>query len=714
MNAATAARRPPSRALVAASALVGVAALVTAALGVTGGRDAAAASDPVAPAAGPLEVAVIGDYGVDTAAEGQVASMVAGWSPDMVVTVGDNYYTTGSETGTARYDRVVGKYYCAFLAGAAAGTNCPSGGTSATNRFFPATGNHDYTDGGIANYQAYFNLPGAGVTSQAASGSELYYDVRNGSLHLFFIDSQAALGSATSMSTQKAWLQAALGASDAPWKVVVLHHPPLSSSSTHGSSTGMQWPYATWGADLVLTGHDHTWERVESGGITYAVNGLGGAGRYAFSSTPVAGSVARYNANWGALRLSIDATTLTGEFLAVDGTLADRFALTTDGTTARLQDGVSPAAYGGTRDATISQAAPTTALGTATTLLLDGDDPPGSGSDLSTVLRFDTSSIPAGATVVDASVRFRATDPSASVYRAYPLLRSWTETVTTWTTAATGVPWATAGATGATDRGSTAVGVLSAPSLGRVTLALDANGIALVQSWIDGTATNNGIVIAGTSVTDGIDLASREATTAGDRPELVVTYRLGTAPPLAVTTASLPGATVGVPYSTTLTAGGGTPPYTWAVTSGSLPATVTLGPDGTLSGAPGTAGSFPFTATVTDSLSATASASLALVVTAPAGPGAFAKSSPANGATGVRGPVTLKWGTSSGATGYAVCVDTDADSTCDSGWTSTGTSRSFKRSLAAFTTYRWQVRATNAAGGVTLANGGTWWQFRSR
>jgi len=61
-----------------------------------------------------------------------------------------------------------------------------------------------------------------------------------------------------------------------------------------------------------------------------------------------------------------------------------------------------------------------------------------------------------------------------------------------------------------------------------------------------------------------------------------------------------------------------------------------------------------------------------------------------------------------------VCLDTDLDSTCDSGWTSTGTARSLKRTLAPFTTYRWQVRAVNAAGGTTFANAGTWWQFRSR
>ena len=67
-------------------------------------------------------VAVIGDYGVDTTAEANVASLVASWGPAAIVTVGDNYYTSGG-SGTGKYDLVVGKYYCAFLKGAASGTN---------------------------------------------------------------------------------------------------------------------------------------------------------------------------------------------------------------------------------------------------------------------------------------------------------------------------------------------------------------------------------------------------------------------------------------------------------------------------------------------------------------------------------------------------------------------------------------------------------------
>jgi large repetitive protein len=74
------------------------------------------------------------------------------------------------------------------------------------------------------------------------------------------------------------------------------------------------------------------------------------------------------------------------------------------------------------------------------------------------------------------------------------------------------------------------------------------------------------------------------------------------------TTCPMPDGTVGVAYSETLTASGGTTPYTWAVTAGALPVGLTLDPAaGTISGAnPTTAGTFGFTLQVTDSSTPTA------------------------------------------------------------------------------------------------------------
>ncbi len=85
---------------------------------------------------------------------------------------------------------------------------------------------------------------------------------------------------------------------------------------------------------------------------------------------------------------------------------------------------------------------------------------------------------------------------------------------------------------------------------------------------------------------------------------------------VVVTTVSLGGATVGSPYSETLTAGGGTTPYTWAVSAGSLPTGLLLNAgSGVISGTPTAGGEFDFTIEVTDNSTATATRDLSITVT---------------------------------------------------------------------------------------------------
>jgi arabinan endo-1,5-alpha-L-arabinosidase len=93
-----------------------------------------------------------------------------------------------------------------------------------------------------------------------------------------------------------------------------------------------------------------------------------------------------------------------------------------------------------------------------------------------------------------------------------------------------------------------------------------------------------------------------------------------TSTPLAITTTSLVGGTVNVSYSATLTATGGSGSgYSWSTSAGAPPAGVTLSDRGLLSGTPTATGTFNFTAEVTDSSQASATASLSLVIAA-AGP----------------------------------------------------------------------------------------------
>ena len=67
----------------------------------------------------------------------------------------------------------------------------------------------------------------------------------------------------TQSSIQAQWLQNQLASSNATWKLVRGHHPPFSSSSFRGNHPNLQWPYQSWGATAMLSGHDHTYERIE-------------------------------------------------------------------------------------------------------------------------------------------------------------------------------------------------------------------------------------------------------------------------------------------------------------------------------------------------------------------------------------------------------------------------------------------------------------------
>ena len=72
--------------------------------------------------------------------------------------------------------------------------------------------------------------------------------------------------------------------STSAWQVVYFHLPPYSSGY-QGSVDWMRWPFAAWGADVVLSGHDHLYERLEVDGIPYVINGLGGGPIYPFMET---------------------------------------------------------------------------------------------------------------------------------------------------------------------------------------------------------------------------------------------------------------------------------------------------------------------------------------------------------------------------------------------------------------------------------------------
>jgi hypothetical protein len=254
--------------------------------------------------------AAIGDYGLAGQPEADVAALIDSWGVDFVITLGDNNYPSGeAET----IDSNVGQYYHAYIAPYTGeyGEGAP------INRFFPTLGNHDWYTLGAQPYLDYFTLP----------DNERYYSFTWGPLELFALDSSEFEPDGFRRdSAQAAWLQAALAASQAPWKIVYFHMAPYTSGSLHGPTVWMRWPFEEWGASAVLSGHEHGYERLHIGGIPYFVNGLGGGAIYGFGD-PVEGSQVRFNADWGAMRVEASADSILFQFITRLGEVVDETRL---------------------------------------------------------------------------------------------------------------------------------------------------------------------------------------------------------------------------------------------------------------------------------------------------------------------------------------------------------------------------------------------------
>jgi len=256
-----------------------------------------------------IRFAVIGDYGLAGQPELEVAALIASWQPELIITTGDNNYPSGE---ASTIDENIGQYFSDYIY-PYLGEYGPG---AEQNRFFPSLGNHDWQTAGAGPYLDYFDLP----------GNERYYDFVAGPVHFFAIDSDSNEPDGVSRtSTQANWLQTGMSASTAPWNIVYFHHAPYSSG-LHGSIEWMRWPFKDWGADAVLAGHDHTYERLQVDGLLYFVNGLGGGARYDFVHI-LDSSQMRYNADHGAMLVDATAAQVTFQFWNRKGELIDEYQL---------------------------------------------------------------------------------------------------------------------------------------------------------------------------------------------------------------------------------------------------------------------------------------------------------------------------------------------------------------------------------------------------
>lgn len=251
--------------------------------------------------AGTVRIALIGDYGSGDRRAAGVARMIESWKPDLVATLGDNDYS-GSGSGSG-LERVVGggRFYGRYLR---------------EGRFFPIPGHRDWDHDALRPYLAYFTLP----------GNERYYDMVHGPVHLFMLDTdEREPDGTTETSLQAQWLKQALARSTASWKLVLAHHAPYTSHTVE-DITRMRWPFKVWGANAVLSGYYHVYERLLVDGIPYFVNGAGGAWVSGFGATDPH-SQFRYAEDNGAMLVDASATRIVFRFVSRRGQIVDELVL---------------------------------------------------------------------------------------------------------------------------------------------------------------------------------------------------------------------------------------------------------------------------------------------------------------------------------------------------------------------------------------------------
>ncbi len=272
--------------------------------------------------------AVFGDYGHPSYREDAVARMVKSWQPDFIVTTGDNNYG-GLDVGHEDWTDMVGEFFGEFIQGRS--DNRYPEQTSATQRFFPSVGNHDSGTPGVSNgsyggtlfgYLDYFHYDPADPTggrlrSGVHTAENSYYDFRVGPMHFFAIDTDHASIDPASAAAQREWLKTGLANSTAPWKFVTSHLPPYSSGR-HLPNPRVQWPYQAWGADALLAGHNHSYERILRDDMLYFVSGLGGGSIYSFSTADYPGLQARYNEDYGSMKVTLTGNEALFEFFSID------------------------------------------------------------------------------------------------------------------------------------------------------------------------------------------------------------------------------------------------------------------------------------------------------------------------------------------------------------------------------------------------------------
>jgi hypothetical protein len=245
----------------------------------------------------------VGDIADCAVANDEATAALLEDRPGPIATLGDNVYPSGTR---AQFDQCYAPGWGRFK-----------------DRTHPSAGNHEYATPGAAGYYSYFG-------AAAGRRGEGWYSYEVGEWHVVVLNSNCGSVGCGRDSAQIRWVQADLAAHPAHCTLAYWHHPRFSSG-LHGSTEAMADLYSVLyeaGADVVLAGHDHHYERIvplDPGGRVDRARGIrnftvGTGGKSLFPTLyPIPGSELRQSSTYGVLELRLASSGYRWEFLRATG-----------------------------------------------------------------------------------------------------------------------------------------------------------------------------------------------------------------------------------------------------------------------------------------------------------------------------------------------------------------------------------------------------------
>jgi hypothetical protein len=244
---------------------------------------------------------------------GQTAALARSLGPNAIAAVGDLQYETGS----------LSAFQSSFG---------PTWGAAVGPLLRPVPGNHEYqADRSAGGYFGYFG-------SRAGDPAKGYYSYDLGTWHVIAVNTNSRCSDVPcgAGSPQEAWLRSELASHTRSCTLVYWHHPRFSSGAVSGSDSQMN---ALWvaayqgGADVVINGHEHIYERFAPLDATGQVNtrtglrefiaGTGGKDLHPLATTPKPGSEVRINDAFGVLELTLRPTAYDWRYVVEGGAVRD-------------------------------------------------------------------------------------------------------------------------------------------------------------------------------------------------------------------------------------------------------------------------------------------------------------------------------------------------------------------------------------------------------